>query len=327
LAFLKPVVFVLRTLATVTFISVGVVLVFGLLPYFEGSGSYPWVHRVVEVDAAMIEGVRSLVPTRLGSMDLARAFLALAVLALAATFDFGANRLHAVVSKKRRRRRRDWFKNFVQARKVKRAAAKVERAQTRGEDKKSREELVELMVRAKRELDAMTRDVAFLALDVVESTNMKLGEDKAFIEHDFKEFKRMVDAATAEQGMLKAAWTPDGAMICFDSLAHAVRAAQAMLRQLPDFNAKTRMMGTPFKVRCGVNAGRVQYDDATPMEAMSDNAIDIAGHMQKYAAPDTIFVATALIESSGVSTGFTPTDTEVDGYAVSVWRGPAAHLY
>jgi hypothetical protein len=28
-----------------------------------------------------------------------------------------------------------------------------------------------------------------------------------------------------------------------------------------------------------------------------------------------------------VSTGFTSADTEVDGYAVSVWRGPAAHLY
>jgi hypothetical protein len=327
LAILKPVVFALRTLATLTFVTVGVVLVVALLPHFEGAGSYPWVSRVVEVDAAIISRVRSVVPTQLGRMDLARAFLALAVLALAATFDFGANRLHVVVSKKRRRRRRDWFKSLVGARKAKRAASKVERAQARSDERKSREELVKLMVEAKRELDAMTRDVAFLALDVVESTNMKLGEDKAFIEHDFREFKKMVDAVTVDQGMLKAAWTPDGAMICFDSLARAVRAAQAMLRQLPDFNAKTRMMGTPFKVRCGVNAGRVQYDDATPMEAMSDNAIDIAGHMQKYAAPDTIFVATDLIERSGVSTGFTSADTEVDGYAVSVWRGPAAHLY
>lgn len=328
MALLKPVVFVLRVLATVAFVTVGVVLVVALLPYFEGSGSYPWVSRVVAADAAVIERVRSIVPTQIGSLDLARTFLALAVLAGAAAIDFGANSLASATSKSGSRRRLGWRQRYAgwRQRKARPSTPRAVRAQTRAEEKKSREELVELMVKAKRELDAMTKDVAFLALDVVESTNMKLGEDKAFIEHDFREFKKMVDAATAGEKALKSAWTPDGAMICFDSVERAVRGAQAMLRQLPAFNANTRMMQTPFKVRCGVNAGRVQYDEATPMEEMSDNAIDVAGHMQKYAHPDTIFVATDLIEKSRVKTGFTRTDTEVDGYAVSVWRGPSAHL-
>mgnify|MGYP003549052757 CR=1 FL=1 len=43
--------------------------------------------------------------------------------------------------------------------------------------------------------DAMARNVAFLSIDVVGSTAMKVGEDKAFIEHDFKEYKKMVEAA------------------------------------------------------------------------------------------------------------------------------------
>jgi class 3 adenylate cyclase len=180
------------------------------------------------------------------------------------------------------------------------------------------------MVEARRELEAMTEDVAFLALDVVESTNMKLGEDPAFVEHDFTEFKKMVEGAIAKQRPLKSAWTPDGAMICFDSLERAVKAAQAMLRTLPAFNAETRMMGTPFRVRCGVNAGAVQYDPATPMEEMSDNVIDVAGHMQKYAEPDTIFLAGDLIQRTRVMKGFTPAGTEVDGYGVFVWRGPSA---
>lgn len=190
-------------------------------------------------------------------------------------------------------------------------------------DKRSREELVRQMVEAKRELDAMSKDVAFLALDVVESTNMKLGEDPAFIEHDFREFKTMVEAETF-RGLLKSAWTPDGAMMCFDSLERAVRAAQSMLRQLPVFNTDTRMMGTPFRVRCGVNAGRVPYDPGTPMEAMSHNVIDVAGHMQKYADPDTIYVAAELIRARGAKWGFDPADAEVDGYEVFVWRGPSA---
>ena len=84
-------------------------------------------------------------------------------------------------------------------------------------------------------------------------------------------------------------------------------------------------MGSRFRVRCGVNAGRVQYDAAKPMQEMSDRVIDVAGHMQKYADPDTIFVAAPLLGKHGAEEwGFTPADTEVDGYSVAVWRGPSA---
>jgi class 3 adenylate cyclase len=323
---LKPVILVLSSLATVAFLAVGVVLLVALLPFFEGSGSYPWVTRVVAFDVAMIARVRSAVPTEIGQLDFARMFLAMAVFFTATTLDFGANKLSALTSTPRVRRRLPRRKKRAKKAKQSPTAAPFDsklEANTSG-DKKSREELVRLMVEAKRELDSMTKDVAFLALDVVESTNMKLGEERAFVDHDFKEFKKMVDGVIARQGLLKSAWTPDGAMICFDSLERAVRAAQAMLQQLPAFNAGTRMMQTPFRVRCGINAGRVQYDAATPMEAMSDNIIDVAGHMQKYAAPDTIFVASDLIRRRKVNRGFTPADTEVDGHAVSVWRGPSA---
>ncbi|MDA1103183.1 MAG: guanylate cyclase [Gemmatimonadetes bacterium] len=331
---LKAVVPVLRVLATAMFWAVGLVLLIALLPFFEGSGSYPWVARVIAFDTALMAGIRSVVPTVLGQLDFARAFLAMAVMFTGMGIDLGANQLAALTAKPGARRRAGRGKRLWHWLKKRRKAAtqpahpaqpKVDRR--KGErtpgDKKSREELVRLMVEAKRQLDAMTRDVAFLALDVVESTNMKLGEDPAFIEHDFKEFKKMVEAEIAF-GMLKSAWTPDGAMVCFDSPERAVRAAQGMLRRLPAFNLDSRMMGTPFRVRCGINAGRVQYDAATPMEAMSDNAIDVAGHMQKYAAPDTIFMATDLISKYKIKGSFVSADTEVDGYAVSVWRGPSA---
>ena len=326
MSLLKPVVLVLSSLATVAFLAVGLVLLVALLPFFEGSGSYPWVTRVVAFDAGMIAGVRSLVPTEIGRLDFARMFLALAVFFTAMGLDFGANKLSALTSTPRVRRRLPRRKK--RAKKAKKPAASTpldsKLEPTKSGEKKSREELVRLMVEAKRELDSMTKDVAFLALDVVESTNMKLGEERAFVDHDFKEFKKMVDGVVGRQGLLKSAWTPDGAMICFDSLERAVRAAQAMLRELPTFNAGTRMMQTPFRVRCGINAGRVQYDAARPMEEMSDNIIDVAGHMQKYAAPDSIFVPSDLIRGRKVIRGFTPADTEVDGHAVSIWRGPSA---
>ncbi|MDH3206124.1 MAG: guanylate cyclase [Gemmatimonadota bacterium] len=326
MALLKPLTFALRALSTLAFVAVGAVLLVALLPLFSDAGSYPWVAQVLSFDATLIDGVRSAVPTRLGALEFGRAFLALGVFFGAVVLDYGAYTLSALTSKSGGRPKYARWKKHARKRKKPPASAPTapNGAQPKQTDKKSREELVRQMVEAKRELDAMTKDVAFLALDVVESTNMKLGEDQAFVEHDFKAFKNMVDEVVAKERPLKSAWTPDGAMICFDSLDRAVRAAQAMLRQLPAFNSGTRMMQTPFRVRCGVNAGRVQYDADTPMEAMSDNAIDIAGHMQKYADPDTVFVAEDLIRRRKVKRGFTPADTEVDGYSVSVWRGPSA---
>lgn len=323
---LKPVVLVLRVAAVVALMAAVAVLLVAVLPFLEGSGSYPWVNRVVQIDSAIMDGVRSVVPTRVGPFDLARGLVALAALLTAVTLDIVAARLSAVAAKSTLQRS---FGKLTQSakkfgRQMSLTSIESKLQGLKPGDKKSREELVRMMVEARRELDAMTREVAFFALDVVGSTNMKLGEDKAIVEHDFKEFKKLVDGAMARERPLKSAWTPDGAMICFDSLEHALRAAQAVLRQLPDFNAKTRMMRTPFRVRCGVNAGRVQYDANALMEEMSDNVIDVAGHMQKYADPDTIFIAGELVRKSKLKRDFTPVDAEVDGFAVSVWRGPSA---
>ena len=328
-----------RVLANAAFLGIPVGLVIALLPYFEGAESYGWINRVMVFDAAVMEAVRSVVPTQLGALDLGRAFVLVLLLFFGLAMDYASNRfLEMASSAEERHKERQKRKRKAKKAAAREAAAKkVDRRRERrtgqrdnqqrrraSDEPRSREELVRLMVEAKRKLDAMTRDVAFLALDVVESTNMKIGEDPAFVEHDFKQFKRMVDAAVERHGPLKAAWTPDGAMICFDSLDGAIRAAQAMLQELPQFNTGTRMMQMPFRVRCGVNAGRVQFDAATPMEEMSDNVIDVAGHMQKYADPDTIFAASELLRKKKVTRGFSPAETEVDGYPVSMWRGPSA---
>ncbi|NNF14703.1 MAG: guanylate cyclase [Gemmatimonadetes bacterium] len=323
---LKPVVLLLRLLATIAFVSVLVVLGLAVLPLFQGAGSYPWVAEVMSWDAALIQQVRATLPTRIGQLDMARPFLALVFLFGAAAIDAAATKLSAVVSpgaKRKRLAKRIWARQPKGSRTRAKTGAPTPVPETSTSEKRSREDLVRQMVEAKRELDAMSKDVAFLALDVVESTNMKLGEDPAFVEHDFREFKTMVEAEVF-RGLLKSAWTPDGAMMCFDSLERAIRAAQDMLRQLPVFNADTRMMGTPFRVRCGVNSGRVPYDPDTPMEAMSHNVIDVAGHMQKYADPDTIYIAGDLVRQKAEKLGFDPADTEVDGHEVYVWRGPSA---
>ena len=48
--------------------------------------------------------------------------------------------------------------------------------------------------------------------------------------------------------------------------------------------------------------------------------IDIAGHMQKHAEPNTVAVARMVIEPLRNTEGFEPTTTVVDGYNVSLWK-------
>jgi hypothetical protein len=107
-------------------------------------------------------------------------------------------------------------------------------------------------------------------------------------------------------------------MACFADIDTAVNAGKDIIRSLDNFNKSIKLMKRDFHVRCGVNSGYVHFDDATPMEAMSDRVIDIAGHMQKHAGPDTVAVARKIIEPLRQDHGFTQTDKVVDGYEVSV---------
>ena len=332
MSLLKGTGLVLRGLSNLAFLGIPAGFVVSLLPHFDGAASYPWIMRIAELDAGMMERLRDFVPTQIGQLDLGRAFVLVGCLFVGLGLNSAANELLSLAAredekKKNRKAEEERVKRAEARRNFRKgppAGAPAQKDSPSADEPKSREELVRLMVEAKRKLDAMTRDVAFLALDVVRSTEMKIGEDSAFVEHDFRQFRVMVDAAVNAHRPLKSAWTPDGAMICFDSLEDAVRAAKAMLKRLPDFNAGTRMMSTPFRVRCGVNSGRVQYDEATPMEAMSDSVIDIAGHMQKYAEPDSIFAAGELLSKRNITGGFVPAGTEVDGLTVFIWRGPSA---
>jgi len=161
--------------------------------------------------------------------------------------------------------------------------SKIESLET--SNKTDREELLKLFAETKKKLDSMGRDLAFLSIDVCGSTEMKLGEEKAVIEHDFREYKHFVESKLKAHGSLKSAWTPDGVMSCFATVDAAVQqAAREIIDGLAAFNKNVKTMKKDFIVRCGINAGYVYFDDSLPMEEMSDRVIDVAGHMQKHAA-------------------------------------------
>jgi class 3 adenylate cyclase len=186
--------------------------------------------------------------------------------------------------------------------------------------KSDRDGLLKLYAETKKKLDTIGKDLAFLSIDVVNSTGMKQGEEKAAIEHDFMEYKELVENVINANNVQKSAWTPDGVMICFSSVEDAVNAAKHVIKGLKGFNADVKTIRGDFKVRCGINFGEVYSDETKPMEELTDRVIDVAGHMQKYASPNGIFMDKALVWTLEDRSGFEPAATEVDGYEAFVWR-------
>lgn len=183
----------------------------------------------------------------------------------------------------------------------------------------NRQELLKVFAETKKKLDAYGREVAFLAIDVVGSTGMKTGEDPASIQYDFAEYRRLVEQIFRARGVLKSAWTPDGVMACFAHVEDACQAGKDVIKSLKFFNRETKLSAADFAVRCGVNAGLVYFDDATPLETISDRVIDVAGHMQKHAEPNTVLVARKVIEPLRQLDEFIHTSQIIDGYEASVW--------
>lgn len=173
---------------------------------------------------------------------------------------------------------------------------------------------------AKAVLEATKMELTFLSLDVVGSTKMKQGEDPFVIEQAFTDYRRLVERALKRHAAYKSTWTPDGQMAAFRDPQAAVDCAKEILSSLPEFNAKVSKMRTPFALRCGANAGVVSTDDATPMEKISDFSIDVAGHMQKHADVDSLWISADLHAKLTDASGFVPTGGEVDGRDVFAWR-------
>ena len=79
----------------------------------------------------------------------------------------------------------------------------------------NRQDLLRVFAETKKKLDSFGREVAFLAVDVVGSAQMKTGEDPASVQYDFAEYRKLVERIFRARGVLKTAWTPDGVMACF----------------------------------------------------------------------------------------------------------------
>lgn len=295
------------------------VLVF-LLSLIRGAAHYPALQGMMKIqrmiEAPAVSFLQSHFSTKYGGTDYSSwIFIGAIVLAWFAVESQRA-RFHMKARALQQARRDEASRRALEQAELAEAVDPVQSA-IAGAD---REKLLELYTLTKRSLESQKRTLSFLAMDVVNSTGMKVGEDPAVAERDFRQYKQMVEGVIKEHGSLKAAWTPDGVMICFPDVESAVTAAQSVINKLEPFNRNVKAMKSDFKVRAGINAGMVMFDETVPMEEMSSREIDIAGHMQKYAGENSIYIDWDAIQSAGREFGFVPANREIDGRQVYEWR-------
>jgi len=292
------------------------------VPYIKDAASYKYTAIALRIDKAVCSFVQANMPTTVSGSNITRVIMiACAVL------------LHMVIGRVKQHYTRRLaalkVKTDYQEWKGKMDLAddsqvltilkgRLDKFET--SNKKDREELLQLFAETKRKLDAMGRDLAFLSIDVVDSAGMKLGEERARAEHDFIEYKRYVDSKLTSNGSLKSTWMLDGVMCCFLNVDAAVKAAREVITGLDIFNRNVKTIRQDFRVRCGINHGYIYFDESVPLEEINDRVIDIAGHMQRYAQPNTICIAKNFVEPMQERNGFVPSGRAVDGYEVYVWE-------
>lgn len=183
-----------------------------------------------------------------------------------------------------------------------------------------RDKLLRQLAEAKQLLEKTKLKLAFLSVDIVGSTRMKLGEDHLLAERVFRECRYFLEQTFKKYRYRTASWTPDGVMVCFPRVDLACGAAKELLSKLRSFNKEENPLQIPILVRCcDLNAGEVYYHESTPLEMLCDPVLDVTGHLQKAAQPDRLLVTEEIYSQLHDKKGFVQNDSSVDGVKVLEW--------
>ncbi len=139
--------------------------------------------------------------------------------------------------------------------------------------------------------ERFTRHYAYLSVDVVESTKLKMGVAEADLLYTFGEYHSFVARVTANCSGKVISTSGDGIMAEFASEQAGINAAIEILDGLPEFNRARNCLGKPLVLRLGLNAGKVLVDDKNRDNKIFSTAIDIAGHLQKLGKPGQLLIS------------------------------------
>lgn len=309
---------------TIRYIMICLILLsfFGIaVPYIQNLRSYSYLQPIVSFEKAINSTIKNVIPTQIAHFDASRIITIIAIIILMEILASLSNRISYRIHRKMMAKEITHLQHSFSPQ-AKETILMIENQMelvklSHGKDRKK---LLKEFAHIKRELEKHGRDMAFLAVDVVDSTGLKHGEDSTCVQHDFHEYQDYVQAKFKEHGYITATWTPDGVMACFNTIQDAVLTGQSIISGLQYFNTHVKLIKKDFQVRCGVNGGFVYYDGTIPLENFSDRTIDIAGHMQKHAEPNTLLIAKQIIEPVLSREHFKPSERIVDGLEVFEWK-------
>jgi class 3 adenylate cyclase len=142
------------------------------------------------------------------------------------------------------------------------------------------EEQVELEQRIARKF---VRDGSFLDVDVADSYQLKLAEDRPErVVVSFERFRALIEGVVDESGGQVLNSNGDEVMAFFPTADAALAAARAILARLPGWNEEYNLLPQAFEVRVGIHSGRSAVD--LERGVAYSPVLDGAGHLQK-AAP------------------------------------------
>jgi class 3 adenylate cyclase len=306
------------------FIAIILIVIVGMLaPVIQDANQYAYMRHIVAIDAHMNTLIRQYLPTVFFHRDISHFLLLLLAMIFSSTMSGYAYEFNYKARMINLKRETDQLrgtasvdgKNTEKLAKLDQTLAKIQSSGGR----KEREQLLKEFVSIKRQLETMGRNLAFLSVDVVDSTGMKETEDPIVVSYDFAEYRKFAEGKLNNYGCIKSTWTPDGIMSCFNTVEEAVKAGTSLIEGLVEFNRSVKAMKHDFAIRCGINAGYLLFDDTLPLEEISDRVIDIAGHMQKYAAPNTIYIAKNVVVPIEAPQKFKSASKVVDDLDVYVW--------
>jgi pSer/pThr/pTyr-binding forkhead associated (FHA) protein len=169
-----------------------------------------------------------------------------------------------------------------------------------------------------REIEEYNVMGSFVDVDVVASRAMKGGGEKA--EHiivSFQRFRAYVGGICEEWEGQVLNSNGDELMCFFESATNAILAGSAILERLEAFNRDLNLLGKDFQFRLGAHTG-VSLVDLDAGLAYSE-VLDTAGHIQKFAEPNTLVVSQKTLDSLPGSIPVTAVG-EITGEAGQLYR-------
>ncbi|MCC2671328.1 MAG: hypothetical protein K0Q72_3799, partial [Armatimonadetes bacterium] len=145
------------------------------------------------------------------------------------------------------------------------------------------------------------REVTALAVDMVHSGGAKDG-DPLDGQLTFDAYHRWVEDALAHFGCEGSfTWSGDGLLAIFTHPHPAAAAGRHLIDSLPMFNARYNRTGRPLQIRLGVHTGPILTDEAGGIGKIASLTFDVAGHLQKAAAPNQMLVSETSYSHLGPS--------------------------